>query len=259
MTDLRPQSIAALYDIHGNLPALEAVLSEVRSHGVERIVIGGDVVPGPLFREALAVLFALDIPTEFIKGNGEVAVLETRAGGVSEPVPEQAREVIQWTAASLDSEHARWMAAWPMALRREVPGIGPVLFCHGTPRHHNEIFTARTPDDRLRPIFAPLNVALVVCGHTHAPFDRTVGATRVVNAGSVGMPFGDAGADWLLIDGARIESRHTAYDLDAAAARIRQSDYPHADAFVDRFVLSRPTLQQMLEIYSKSELQYGGK
>src|SRR4029079_10818021 len=100
-----------------------------------------------------------------------------------------------------------------------------------------EIFTRRTPEEVLLPVFAGVAADLVVCGHTHMPFDRTVGRLRVVNAGSVGMPFDVPGAAWLLL-GPGIEPRRTAYDLEAAAARIRRSDYPDASDFAERYVLS---------------------
>ena len=99
-----------------------------------------------------------------------------------------------------------------------------MFFCHATPRNENECFTRLTPEDRLTPLFDPLNVAVAVCGHTHMQFDRMVGKTRVVNAGSVGMPFGEPGADWLLL-GPDVQLRHTSYDLADAAARIRRTEY----------------------------------
>jgi hypothetical protein len=86
------------------------------------------------------------------------------------------------------------------------------------------------------------------------PFDRTIGRTRVVNAGSVGMPFGEPGADWLLL-GPAIELRHTAYDLEAAARAIRQTAYPDAETFAARSVLNPPSEAQMLEIFSRGELR----
>jgi predicted phosphodiesterase len=72
--------LAALYDIHGNLPALEAVLQELHQAEVDQVVVGGDVVPGPLPRETLACLLHFAIPVQFIHGNGEVAVLQDMAG-----------------------------------------------------------------------------------------------------------------------------------------------------------------------------------
>jgi len=186
--------VAAIYDIHGNLPALEAVLAEIRRVGVDRIVVGGDVVPGPMPGETIARLLELDIPVHCIQGNGE----------------------------------------------REV------LFCHATPRSDSEIFTRLTPEDRLVPAFAGLDVAVVVCGHTHMQHDRTIGGIRVVNAGSVGMPFGEPGADWLLL-GPGVELRHTLYDLAAAAERIRGTEYPQAEEFAAHNVLRPPSEEEMLQ------------
>jgi putative phosphoesterase len=248
--------VAALYDIHGNLPALEAVLEEIQRAQVDRVVVGGDVLPGPMFRETIARLLEVDLPVDFIQGNCEVAVLEERAGAHSEPLPEQAREIIRWTAQELSAEHAHILAGWPKTLRIEIPAVGHVLFCHGTPRHENEHFTRLTTESRLLPLFEPLGVQLVVCGHTHMQFDRMVGRTRVVNAGSVGMPFGEPGADWLLV-GPEVELRHTSYELTKAAETIRRTDYPEAEEYATRYVLQPPSETQMLEAFSRGQLRYG--
>jgi predicted phosphodiesterase len=245
--------VAAIYDIHGNLPALKAVLREIRATGVDLIVVGGDVLPGPMPVETLACLLELQTPVRFIQGNGEAAVLARLAGAESSSLPEQAREVVRWTAQQLHPEHERVLARWPATLRMEVGGVGEVLFCHATPRNHSEIFTRLTPEERLLPVFAGLNVPLVVCGHTHMQFDRRVGQTRVVNAGSVGMPFGDSGADWLLL-GAEVELRHTTYDLRHAAERIRETTYPQAEDFAARNVLQPPSQQEMLKRLTRAEL-----
>ena len=157
------------------------------------------MVPGPMARETLARLLALDVPVRFIQGNCEVAVLEAMAGRDQHAVPEQRRPIIRWIAQHLQFEYGRLLASWPMTLRLDIDGCGHVLFCHGTPRDDNECFTRLTPEDRLLPIFEGLNASLIVCGHTHMQFDRMIGKTRVVNAGSVGMPFGEPGADWLLL------------------------------------------------------------
>jgi predicted phosphodiesterase len=245
--------VAAIYDIHGNLPALEAVLEEIREVDVDQVVVGGDVVPGPVPKETLRCLLDLHIPTQFIYGNGEVAVLEQMAGRDPSAVPEQYRPIVRWTAEHL-SEHEQLIAGWPKTSSVEIPGLGEVLFCHATPRNENEIFTRLTGEDRLLPIFQGLNVPVVVCGHTHMQFDRMIGRTRVVNAGSIGMPFGEPGADWLLLD-EDIQLRHTSYDLIKAADRIRESGYPAADDFVARYLLNPPTEKEMLEAFSHAELR----
>jgi putative phosphoesterase len=247
--------VAALYDIHGNLPALEAVLEDVRQAEVDQVVVGGDVVPGPMSRETLRCLLDLDLPVEFIQGNCEVAVLAQMAGMDPGTLPKQAREAVRWTAQQLHPEYEPLIAGWPKTLRLQIRGLGEVLFCHGTPRHENEIFTRLTAEDRLLPVFEGLNVPLVVCGHSHMQFDRTVGRTRVVNAGSVGMPFGKPGAYWLLL-GPNVELRHTPYDLTKAGERIRDTDYPHAPDFA-RDVQQPRSEGEMLELCAKAELRYG--
>ena len=129
-----------------------------------------------------------------------------------------------------------------------------MLFCHATPRSDTEIFTRRTPEPALLPVFSGLDVPLIVCGHTHMQFERRVGDVRVVNAGSVGMPFGAPHADWLLLDGG-VELRHTSYDLEAAAARVRDTDYPRADEFATRNILHPPAETEMLDRFSGVELR----
>src|SRR5690348_7174423 len=243
--------VAALYDIHGNLPALEAVLRELAAVKPDRIVIGGDVVPGPMPREIIACLQRLDVPVDFIRGNCELAVLEEAAGHRA-PVPENVRPILQWTARELTAAERDLLASWPKTFRLRIPTLGEALFCHATPRDENEIFTRLTPEEPLAPIFADANAPLVICGHTHMQFDRTIGKTRVVNAGSVGMPFGRAGADWLMLSDDRgIELRHTDYDLNAAAARIRATNYIQAEEFAATNVLNPPSEQQMLDLFTR--------
>jgi putative phosphoesterase len=246
--------VAALYDIHGNLPALEAVLQDIRLQEVDQIVVGGDVLPGPMPCETLARLLDLKIPVRFIQGNGDRAVLEQMAGRASDDLPEQAREAVRWTAQQLHPEYEQLMASWPKTLFVEIPGLGKVLFCHATPRNDTEVFTRMTPESRLLPIFEGLDVPLVVCGHTHMQFDRMIGTIRVVNTGSVGMPFGEPGAYWLLL-GPDVQLRHTLYDLTTTAERIRDTDYPHSHEFATQHVLQPPSEAEMLERFSRVELR----
>jgi predicted phosphodiesterase len=257
--------VAAVYDIHGNLPALEAVLQDIRQADVDQIVVGGDVVPGPMPRETLGRLLDLDLPTHFIYGNGELAILaqmaEARTGSVTywgttsgARPPESIVEIYRWTTAQLQPELEPMLARWSKTVRLEIDGLGQVLFCHSTPRNETEVFTRLTAEYRLLPIFEGLNAPVVVCGHTHMQFDRMIGRTRVVNAGSVGMPFGEPGAYWLLL-GPDVQLRHTAYDFAKAAERIRASSYPQAEDFAAHNVLQPPSEKQMIEAFSKAELK----
>jgi putative phosphoesterase len=244
--------VAAIYDIHGNLPALEAVLQEIRHEKIDHIVVGGDVLPGPMPRETLDRLRNLDVPAHFIYGNGEVAVLQQMAGNEPSAVSQAFRPVIRWNAEQLRPDHQQWLSTWPKTVTLEIVGLGSVLFCHATPHNENDIFTRLTLDDRLVPLFEGVTAAIVVCGHTHMQFDRKIGQTRILNAGSVGMPFGAPDAHWLLL-GPDIQFRQTSYDLAHAAARFRSTAYPQAHDFAARNILNPPTEQAMLEIFSRAE------
>lgn len=246
--------VAAIYDIHSNLPALEAVLQDIRQAQVDHVVVGGDVVPGPMPRETIARLLDLDIPVQFIHGNGEVAVLKEIAGKDPGPLSEQAREAVCWTAQQLQPENERLLSTWPKTTRLQIPELGEVLFCHATPRNETEIFTHQTPEERLLFLFEGLSASVVVCGHTHMQFDRMIGRTRVLNAGSAGMPFGKPGAYWLLL-GPGVQFQRTPYDFTEAAARVRATNYPQAQTFAAQSILQPPSEEQMLEALARAELR----
>ena len=245
--------VAALYDIHANLPALEAVLEDVRRAGVDLIVVGGDVLPGPMPAESMELLSSAATPTQFIFGNGDREVLAQLAG-IEPKVPARFREVIRWNGEQLSMAQRKLIGGWPATRSLDIRGLGEVLFCHATPRNDTEIFTRQTSETQLLPVFEGVSAAVVVCGHTHMQFDRTVGPIRVVNAGSVGMPFSEPGAYWLLL-GSKVELRRTAYDLEAAATRIRSTPYPQADEFAANNVLHPPAEEQMLAAFANVEIK----
>jgi predicted phosphodiesterase len=212
--------IAALYDVHGNLPALEAVLAEVERVGVDAIVCGGDVVWGPMPSECLSLLRSAG--ALFVSGNCE----RTMLAGESE------RD--RWCRARLSEEERAIVADWPLVLRRDVVGIGQVLFCHATPRSDEEIVTSRTPDAAAATAFRDPEAELVVGGHTHVQFDRRVaGAPRIVNAGSVGLAYeGDPAARWALL-GPDVELLRTPYDAEAALVALHATGFPEVGDLFD--------------------------
>jgi putative phosphoesterase len=214
--------VAALYDIHGNLPALEAVLAELEGLQPDLVVIGGDSVLGAFPRETLEELLALDERARFVRGNTD-------------------REPDEFASAELTPEQREFLAGLPLTVSLEVDGLGPVLFCHASPRDDEEIITTLTPPERLDPMLAGVTEDVVVCGHTHVQYDRLVGSLRIVNAGSVGMPYAEEpGAYWALL-GPDVELRRTAYDLEAAAERIGTSRWPQAEEFVRENLLNVPS------------------
>lgn len=242
--------IAALYDIHGNLPALEAVLDDIAQAQVDLIVVGGDVVSGPMPRETLTRLLDLPLPVQFIQGNGDREIVEYLAGIDDDRLPELVKEIVQWTAQQLPAEYVQLINSWPKTFHVDSDDSASALFCHATPRNDMDLFTRLTPEELIIPMFEGVDEPLVVCGHTHMQFDRRIGNTRVVNAGSVGMAYGEPGAYWLLLS-PDVELRRTPYDRAQAAARILATAYPQADDFAANNVLQPPSEAEALDAFTE--------
>jgi len=224
--------VAALYDIHGNDAALAAVLAELDGLAVDLIVIGGDVAGGPFPLETVDAVRALGDRAVTIRGNGERELVEARlhldAGTERIDPTDVWSSRTHWAAGLLDRERLDWMAALPPFTAVGVDGLGDVLFCHASPRSDEEIVTPLSPEARIAPMVAGVAQPTVVLGHTHVQFDRRAAGTRLVNAGSVGMPYeGEAAAFWALL-GPDVELRRTPYDVAAFAARVRASGIPEA-------------------------------
>ncbi len=239
--------VAALYDIHGNLPALDAVLAEVTAAGVDLIVAGGDFVMGPMPRPTLERLRARGNYVRFIRGNTERDLLGGMADSPKEPRAWAARAA--WVAGQLDPDDRAFLDGLPVTLLLDVDGLGPVLFCHGTPRSDEEIITRATPVERIVPALEGVSAKTVICGHTHMQFDRPVGSQRLVNAGSVGMPYeGQPSAYWALL-GPGVELRRTGYDVEQAALRIMATGFPDAEEFSRARVLVSPRPEDAIRIF----------
>ena len=224
--------VAALYDVHGNLPALEAVLADDAFARADAVVVGGDVAAGPLPAEVLDRLQALSLPLHWVNGNADREVVAHFDGGDTDHTiygPDApAQRADAFTAARITRAHRDLLARF-----EDVVRLDGALYCHGSPRRDDEIITALTTEARLAPMLAGVHEALVVCGHTHHQFELRVGAQRVVNAGSVGMPYeGAAGAYWLLVADGEPELRRTVYDLEAAAGPLRASGFPNVEDLI---------------------------
>ena len=237
--------VAALYDVHGNLPALEAVLAEVDELDVDAVVVGGDVCLGPMPRAVLHRLLQLGERALFLRGNCDRELAAEPAGSGSWA------ERTRWTAQQLDKGQRAWLAALPGTQSVDVDGLGPVLFCHGSPRSDEEILTRISPEERVAAAVADVSEEVVVCGHTHVQFDRRVAGKRLINAGSVGMPYeARPGAYWAVL-GPEVDLRRTDYDLEAAAAAIRVSGFPDAGELADENVLTVPSAEEATEQFER--------
>jgi putative phosphoesterase len=212
--------IAALYDVHANPPALEAVLAEVERERVDAIVFGGDLTWGPAPAETLALIRSLP-DTRFVRGNCD-------------------REPDEWERSQLSDEQVAFLQGLP-----ERQELDEVLYCHATPRSDEEIVTPATPDEDLAEILADVKQRAVVAGHTHMQQDRQVGAVRFVNAGSVGLAYeGELAAFWALVDDGEIELRKTPLEVEPVADVFRHSAWPRADEFLRENVLESVTREQ---------------
>lgn len=214
--------VAALADVHGNAPALSAVLEEVEREAPDLVVFCGDLTWGSLPQETLARVWELGIPARFVRGNADRmvgVVLEGRGA---------------WMASRHTTEDLAFLAGFEQTVTVDVDGLGQTCFCHGSPRSDEECVSERTPPERVREFMSGREERVVVTAHIHLQYDRTVDGIRCVGPGSVGLPYGDLPGYvyWALL-GPDVELRRTAYDLEAAIARMRATDDPRVDTIVE--------------------------
>jgi hypothetical protein len=158
---------------------------------------------------------------------------------------------VRWAAARITPAQRELLAAMPRTIEMDIDGLGRAIFCHGTPRSEDEIVTQFTSERRLQSILAGVEARVVVGGHTHVQYDRHVLGRRLINAGSVGMPFeGRTGAFWALL-GPDVELRRTEYDVERAAREILASDYPRAEQFAHKDLLSPASPTEMSELFER--------
>jgi putative phosphoesterase len=248
--------IAVLSDIHGVLPALEAVLAEPDVAAADAIVLTGDLATGPMPVETLDALRGLGQRAVWVRGNADRELVECRRGG-QPSIPDL---VTPWAAEQLRADQVDLLAALPLSVTLQVDGLGSVTFCHATPRDDEEVVVVDSRLGRWAEVFQGLDpsVSAVVCGHTHMPFMRLADRRTVVNPGSIGMPYGGAGAHWALL-GPGVELRVTELDLDKACAWIAaESGYPDAAEWADYFVRSAAGDAEALAAFGPRDGRDGG-
>jgi predicted phosphodiesterase len=213
--------VAVLADIHGNLPALDAVLRDVEAAGVDAVVLNGDMADGPMPAQTLDRLAGLGDRAIWVRGNSDRS-LAAAFDGTFQPsglASNAGAEYFAWCAARISRAQRDLLADLPLTVSLVIDGLGAVAFCHGTARDDNEFILVDSPVEHYRAAFADLGEPTVVVGHTHMPFDRLADGRRVVNPGSVGLGYGHPGASWALL-GPDVVLRRTMYDTEAAAAAL---------------------------------------
>jgi putative phosphoesterase len=244
--------VAALADMHGNIQALNAVLEEVEREQPDVIVVCGDVATGPFPSETLARLMELVDQAYFIRGNADRELVSAYDSRLPFNPEEEnpARFFSSWSAQQINQEQRNFLASFEERVVLEVLGLGKVLFCHGSPYSDEQIITMLTPGERLEKILAGVNEKVVVCGHTHHQFDRQVAGYRVINAGSIGMPYeGTPGAYWALL-GPEVNLRRTEYDFARAVERALSAGYP--DASYRETLLTPPKPEQVAAFFEEA-------
>jgi putative phosphoesterase len=230
--------VAALYDVHGNLPALDAVLAEVEREGADVIVLGGDCIHGPQPAETLERLRGLGDRALWIRGNTDRLIAGDR----------DSDGLHAWVAEILGAESVAFLDSLPLTQRLDVEGLGRTLFCHATPRDDETIVTPLTADERLAEILAGVDADTVVAGHTHMQQDRVVAGIRWINAGSVGLPYeDDIKAFWALL-GPDVELRRTPFDVPAAIRAFERVEREETARFVENFRVA-PSRQEAAEYF----------
>jgi putative phosphoesterase len=238
--------VAALYDIHGMLEPLQAVVRELEDEQFDSIVIGGDAISGPQPAETFELLRSLGAPMHWIRGNGERALGPDGANAVIGDVA----EALRFTASYFSDDERRRLASLPQSVTLELDDLGETLFCHASPRNDVDIVTPGTPDDRFRELLDGVPQRVVVAGHTHMQFDRSIDGVRWINPGSVGMPYeGEVAAFWALL-GPDVELRRTPFDVERHREALLASGWPEATLFVEenvRAVLPREEAVTLFE------------
>jgi putative phosphoesterase len=227
--------VAALYDVHGNLPALEAVVAEVEREQVDAIVVGGDIASGPPQpRETVELVRALP-NARFVRGNADRLHDPEFRGDPG----------LQWLLERLDEDQIEWLVTLPFS---EV--LDDTLYVHATPQDDESVITELTSDERLAELLAGVEQRRVVAGHTHMQLERRTGELLFVNAGSVGRPYeAEPGAYWALLDEDGVEFRRAGYDLERAADLVRRSGHPRAEEIAIENVLRVPSRAEALALF----------
>ena len=243
----RADTVAVVSDVHANTVALESVLAEVVALDPDLVVFGGDLTWGPEPEETLALVAAIQTPTIFVRGNADRMLLEEG----DEPTERK-----PWLLEHHSPAALAHLATFVEHATVTVSGLGPVRFCHGSPRSDEELVTPQTPEARVRAFTEGVAERVLVTAHTHLQFDRRVAGIRSVNPGSVGMAYGvePGRACWAVL-GPDVQLRQTPFSVERATQRYRSSGDPAAERMIG-MLESPPTLAEVVE--NAERLEFSG-
>jgi putative phosphoesterase len=218
---------AVIYDVHGNLPALEAVLAAARGDGIERVVCGGDVALfGAHPAECVERLRAFDDELIAVRGNCDRYLLQPP------DVPADELDVVSWTRAALGEERVAWLGGLPSVAEIDEHDA---LVVHASPRSDEDVILPDTDASAVGEMLAGTRRRLLLCGHVHIQYRRDVDGTELVNPGSVGLPAdGDRRSAWAVLEDGKVSFRRTAYDVDQVIAELGAIGHPSADVTAGR-------------------------
>jgi len=151
-----------------------------------------------------------------------------------------------WMTSRHSAEDLAFLAGFEATVVVDVDGVGRTCFAHGSPRSDEECVTARTPERRVLEFSAGIDARCFVTAHTHMQFDRRVAGLRLVNPGSVGLPYeAEPGAYWALL-GPDVELRRTEYDVEGAIAAMQATDDPRVERIVE-MMRTPPSQDEVIE------------
>ncbi|MGP4009059.1 metallophosphoesterase family protein [Streptomyces sp. 4N124] len=235
--------VAVLSDIHANIPAFEAVLAEPDVAAADLVVLCGDLTWGPQPQETYERILALGERALCVRGNADRYAAEIGTAARVADTPRQS-----WIAAQHSPEAIDFLTRVPFGVVVEIDGLGPVHFCHGSPRSDHELVTPGTPSERFARLSAALDARVLVTGHSHLQFDRVVAGLRSVNPGSVGLPYhsGEPGTAYWALLGPDVRLRAARYDVRDAVARAHRAADPDAERYAGT-LMSPPVPEKIVE------------
>ncbi len=239
--------LALISDIHGNLVAFEAVLSDLHQHSPDIVICLGDVAAnGPQPRQVLAQLKILGWPV--VMGNTDEWLLQPKPWTTADEDSAFLLDTELWAVEQLDADDLAFMRTFQPTISVPLEGDQRLLCYHGSPRFNRDLILPTTTDDELAPMFAGQQTALMVGGHTHQAMLRRYGEGLLINPGSVGLPFiqleeraiNPLWAEYVLVTAVNgsldITFRRIPIDKQALATAVYESDMPHADWWLQDWV-----------------------